>query len=82
MGDFMSHAVAVCTPRQQQQLQQHVQKEVEEKARAGVIGNEGKHVLTYRDKSQPPAVCTLPGGLLGGASPRGIVDACIVLLDN
>ena len=41
MGDFKSHGVAVCTPRQQQQLQDELQQKVEEKADVDVIGNEG-----------------------------------------
>ena len=48
-GDFKSHGVAVCTPRQQQRQQQQQLLQVEEKADVGVIGNEGKHVCTFRD---------------------------------
>ena len=51
MGDFKSHGVAVCTSRQQQQLQQQLQQEAGQKADVGVIGNEGKHVCAFRDKS-------------------------------
>ena len=57
-GGFKSHGVAVCTPRQQQhQLQQQLQQEVEEKADVSVIGNEGKHVCTCRDKSHGRQPC-------------------------
>ena len=59
MGDFKSHGVAVCTPRQQQQLQQQLQQEIEEKADVyvGVIGSEGKHFCTFRDKSHGRQPC-------------------------
>ena len=56
-GDFKSHGVAVCTPRQQQQHQQQLQQEVEEKADVGVIGNEGKRVYTFREKSHSHQPC-------------------------
>ena len=59
MGDFKSHGVAVCTPRQQQQLQQQLQQDVEEKEKVGVIGNEGKHVCKFRDKSHGRHPCCL-----------------------
>ena len=58
MGDFKSYGVTVRTPRQQQQqLQQQLQQEVEEKADVGVVGNEGKHVCTFRDKSHGRQPC-------------------------
>ena len=50
MTDFKSDGVAVCPLRQQRQLQQQLQHEVEEKAGVGVIRNEGKHVCTFSDK--------------------------------
>ena len=55
--DFKSHGMAVCTPRQQQQLQQQLKQEVEEKANVNVIGNDGKHVSTFRDKSHGLDLC-------------------------
>ena len=56
-GDFKSHGVAVCTPRQQQQHQQQLQQEFEEKVDVGVIGNEGKHACTFREKPHGRQPC-------------------------
>ena len=58
MGDFKSHGAAVCTQRQQQRQQQQQLLQVEEKAYVGVIGNEGKRVCTFRDKSHGRQPCT------------------------
>ena len=75
--------MVVCTPRQQQQLQQQLQQKVEEKADVGVIGNEGKHVCTFRDNSDGRQPCApYLWGLFCGAKPRGIIAACILLLEN
>ena len=35
-----------------------------------------------RQAARPPAVCTLPGRLFGGATSRGIITARIQLLEN
>ena len=85
-GGSKSHGVTVCNPRQQQQqqqqLQQQLQQEVEEKADVGVIGNQGKHVCTFRDNSHGRQPCARYLGLFGAAKPRGIIAPCILLLEN
>ena len=83
MGDFKSQGAAVCTPRQQQRQQQQQLLQVEEKADMGVIGNEEKHVRTFRDKSHGRQPCTpYQEGCLVGLKLRGIIAACILLLEN
>ena len=77
MGDFKSHGVAVCTPRQQQQLQQQLQQEVEEKADVGV--NMPAHFAISRTAASRVHPTW---GLIGGAKPRGIIAACVLLLEN
>ena len=69
-GDFKSHGVAVCTPRQQQRQQQQLQQV--EKQMWGKPGDEGKHVGIFREKPYGQAVCTLQGGMLGGAKSCGV----------
>ena len=81
MGDFKSHGVAVCTSRQQQQLQQQLQQEAGQKADVGVIGNEGKHVCIFRDKSHGRQPCAPYLGF-GRAKSGSIIAACILLLES
>ena len=70
MGDFKSHGVAVCTPRQQQQHHQQLQQEVDEKADVGAIGKEGKQFCTFRDMSheRQPCVPYREGRFVGQSS--------------
>ena len=77
MGDLSSHGVTVCTPRRQQQLQQQLQQEVEESADVGV--NRSAHFEISRTAASR---VQLTWGLFGGAKPRGIIAACILLLEN
>jgi hypothetical protein len=72
--------VAVCTPRQQQQHQQQLQQEVEENADVGVIGNEGKHVCTFREKPHGRQPCAPYLGFVWWGKSRGIIAACILML--
>ena len=76
MGDFKSHGVTVCTPRQQQQLQQQLQQEVEEKA--DVVYMSAHSAISRTAASR----VHLTWGLFGGATSRGIIAACILLLEN
>ena len=77
MGDFKSHGVTVCTPRQQQQVQQQLQQEVEEKAHVGV--NMSAHFAISRTAASRVHPTW---GLFGGAKPLGIIAACILILEN
>ena len=76
MGDFKSHGVTVCTPRQQQQLQQQLQQEVEEKADVVYMSAHSAISRTAASRVHPT------WGAFGGAKPRGIIAACILLLEN
>ena len=77
MGDFKSHGVTVCTPRQQQQLQQQLQQEVEEKADVGI--NMSAHFAISRTAASRVHPTWF---FFGGAKPRGIIAARILLLEK
>ena len=77
MGDFKSHGVTVCTPRQQQQVQQQLQQEVEEKAHVGV--NMSAHFAISRTAASRMHPTW---GLFGRAKSHGIITACILVLEN
>ena len=69
--------MTVCIPRQQQQLQQQLQQEAEEKVDVGV------RMSVHFAISRTAASRVHPTwGLFGGAKPRGIIAACILLLEN
>ena len=72
MRDFTSHGVVVCTSSSNSTS--NCKQAVEEKADVGVIGNEGKLVCTFGDKSHGRQPCApYQEGCFVGAKPRGIM---------
>ena len=88
MGDFKSHGVAVCIPRQQQ-LQQHLQREAEEKADVvymsahfAISRTAASRVhLTWglfgRAKSHSIIVHSAAGKLAVVGNGRGVIVGCL-----